>query len=107
MPEKIHLRSVFARLYAEARLGSPSVRRFPYAALRARTVRSESLTLRFVRLKVNKGMAGPEILPVVWQDNYISLLPGEKRDLTATYRATALGTATADVKVNGWNMAPR
>jgi exo-1,4-beta-D-glucosaminidase len=30
----------------------------------------------FVRLKVNKGADGEEILPVIWQDNYISLLPG-------------------------------
>jgi exo-1,4-beta-D-glucosaminidase len=33
----------------------------------------------FARLKVQKGVKGPEILPVVWEDNYISLLPGEKR----------------------------
>ncbi len=38
----------------------------------------------FVRLKVDKGKGGAEILPVVWQDNYISLLPGEKRELTAS-----------------------
>ena len=40
----------------------------------------------FVRLKVNKGKGGDEVLPVVWQDNYVSLLPGEKREITATYR---------------------
>jgi exo-1,4-beta-D-glucosaminidase len=55
----------------------------------------------FVRLKVNKG--SEEILPVMWQDNYVSLLPGEKRDLTATYRAAALGTAKPSVEVKGWN----
>ncbi|HKU23831.1 MAG TPA: glycoside hydrolase family 2 protein, partial [Candidatus Sulfotelmatobacter sp.] len=38
----------------------------------------------FVRLKVDKGPKGDEILPVVWEDNYISLLPGEKREVTAT-----------------------
>ena len=58
----------------------------------------------FVRLKVNRGTNGPEILPVVWQDNYITLLPGEKRDVSATYRATELGTSTAAVEVNGWNV---
>ena len=35
---------------------------------------SKSLAF-FVRLKVDKGAKGEEILPVVWQDNYISLLP--------------------------------
>jgi len=58
----------------------------------------------FVRLKVNKGAKGGEILPVIWEDNYISLLPGEKRELTATYRTSELGAAKAAVEVSGWNV---
>jgi exo-1,4-beta-D-glucosaminidase len=58
----------------------------------------------FVRLKVSKGRGGDEILPVVWQDNYISLLPGEKREVTATYRAQELGAAQPVVEVSGWNL---
>jgi len=58
----------------------------------------------FVRLKVNKGAKGAEILPVVWEDNYISLMPGEKREVTATYRASELGTASPAVEVSGWNV---
>ncbi len=65
---------------------------------------SKSLAF-FVRLKVNKGKSGDEILPVIWQDNYISLLPGEKRELTATYRARELGTAHPSVEISGWNLA--
>lgn len=57
----------------------------------------------FVRLKVNKGKGGEEVLPAIWQDNYVSLLPGEKREISATYRAAELGTAKADVEVKGWN----
>jgi exo-1,4-beta-D-glucosaminidase len=57
----------------------------------------------FVRLKVDKGVKGNEILPVLWQDNYVSLLPGEKRELTATYRAAELEGATPSVEVKGWN----
>lgn len=64
---------------------------------------SKSLAF-FVRLKVDRGTNGPEILPVVWQDNYITLLPGEKRDVSATYRASELGTSTAAVEVSGWNV---
>ena len=52
-----------------------------------------------MRLKVNKGKGGDEILPVIWQDNYISLLPGEKREVTASYRAQELGTAQPAVEV--------
>ena len=66
------------------------------------TVENPSKSLAFfVRLKVNKG--SEEILPVLWQDNYISLLPGEKRDLTAKYRAAQLGAAKPAVEVKGWN----
>jgi exo-1,4-beta-D-glucosaminidase len=69
------------------------------------TIENPSKTLAFfVRLKLDKGKAGEEILPVVWQDNYISLLPGEKREITATYRASSLGTAKPDVEVSGWNV---
>ena len=58
----------------------------------------------FVRLKVTKGAGGAEILPVIWQDNYISLLPGEKRDITASYRTAELGTAQPEVEISGWNL---
>jgi exo-1,4-beta-D-glucosaminidase len=69
------------------------------------TIENPSRSLAFfVRLKVNKGDKGEEILPVVWEDNYISLLPGEKREVTATYRASELGAAKAVVEVSGWNV---
>jgi len=55
-------------------------------------------------LKVTKGTKGEEILPVVWQDNYISLLPSEKREVTARYRASELGASTPAVQLSGWNV---
>jgi exo-1,4-beta-D-glucosaminidase len=58
----------------------------------------------FVRLKVDKGQGGEEVLPVLWQDNYFSLLPGERREVTATYRTQGLGTAQPAVEVSGWNV---
>jgi exo-1,4-beta-D-glucosaminidase len=64
---------------------------------------SKSLAF-FVRLKASKGKGGEEILPVVWQDNYISLLPGEKREVTATYRTQELGATQPVVEVSGWNL---
>jgi exo-1,4-beta-D-glucosaminidase len=58
----------------------------------------------FVRLKLVKGRGGEEILPVVWQDNYISLLPAEKREITATYHTGSLGTSKPEVEIGGWNV---
>ena len=64
---------------------------------------SKSLAF-FVRLKLDKGAKGEEILPIVWEDNYFSLLPGEKREVTASYRSSEAGTAMPAVEVSGWNV---
>jgi exo-1,4-beta-D-glucosaminidase len=57
----------------------------------------------FVHLKVNDSKTGEEILPVIWQDNYFSLLPGEKREVTATY-ANLPGGVKPALEVGGWNV---
>jgi exo-1,4-beta-D-glucosaminidase len=58
----------------------------------------------FVRLKLTKGADGDEVLPVRWGDNYVTLLPGETRAFTATYRAADIGTARPTISVSGWNV---
>jgi exo-1,4-beta-D-glucosaminidase len=58
----------------------------------------------FVRLQVTKGSGGDEILPAFWQDNYVSLMPGEKRDIAVTYRFADLGSVQPAVKIAGWNV---
>ena len=60
----------------------------------------------FIRLKLAKGKGGNEVLPVIYQDNYFSLLPGEKRDVAISYRSSDLGGARPAVEVSGWNVAP-
>src|SRR3954467_4384132 len=57
----------------------------------------------FLRLQVT-GRGGEEALPVLWEDNYISLLPGESRTLTASYNVRDLGGASPNVLVTGWNI---
>jgi exo-1,4-beta-D-glucosaminidase len=72
------------------------------------TVTNPAKTLAFgVHLKVKKGADGEEVLPVLWEDNYFPLLPGESRQVTANYRAGALGTAKPYVEVDGWNVRPK
>jgi exo-1,4-beta-D-glucosaminidase len=69
------------------------------------TVENPSKSLAFfVRLKVEKGARGEEILPIVWEDNYISLLPGETREVTATYRTSELNGQKPVIDVRGWNV---
>jgi len=59
----------------------------------------------FVHLKVNDSKTGQEILPVIWQDNYFSLLPGEEREITATYAPLPRGSKPI-LDVSGWNVTP-
>ncbi len=78
------------------------------------TLRNPSSTLAFgIRLKVNRATSGrvaryvlrdDEVLPVLWQDNYFPLLPGESRQVTATYKTKDLGRSSPAVEVEGWNV---
>jgi exo-1,4-beta-D-glucosaminidase len=54
-----------------------------------------------VHLKVRRETDGEEVLPVLWEDNYFPLLPGQTRTITATYRALKEKTV---VEVDGWNV---
>jgi len=56
------------------------------------------------RLRLVKGKEKEEILPVFWEDNYISLLPGEKRELFVRLRKSDLGTTKPELLVDGWNL---
>ena len=78
------------------------------------TLHNPTSTLAFaVHLKVKRGSSGrvsreapqdDEILPVLWQDNYFPLLPGETREVTATFQTENSGKI---VEVEGWNVNPR
>jgi exo-1,4-beta-D-glucosaminidase len=69
------------------------------------TVKNLGKSIAFgIRLRVKKGPDGEEILPVLWEDNYFSLLPGESREVVATYSRADLGRAKPAVEVEGWNI---
>jgi exo-1,4-beta-D-glucosaminidase len=78
------------------------------------TVHNPSSTLAFaVRLKVDRsgnnrvsreGKEDTEILPVLWEDNYFALLPGESRQVKATYAADPKSNASPMVEIEGWNV---
>ena len=66
-----------------------------------------------VHLTVNKFSSGRvsregeednEILPVLWQDNYFALLPGETRQITATYHVSEKSKTVPSVEIDGWNV---
>ena len=71
------------------------------------TVANPGKSIAFaVHLKVKKGLGGDEVLPILWEDNYFPLLPGETRQIAATYAASDLGKAAPVVEADGWNVKP-
>jgi len=56
-----------------------------------------------VRLQILAGANGDEVLPVWWSDNYMTLMPGETRTVTARIRLEDLGSAKPTLAVSGWN----
>ncbi len=44
------------------------------------------------------------MLPVLWSDNYITLLPGEKREIEAVYSNGDGIDFKPELKLKGWNL---
>jgi hypothetical protein len=59
-----------------------------------------------VRLRLINRKDGAEVLPVFWDDNYISLLPGEKHEVTVHVRKSDLDATKPVLAVDGFNVAP-
>jgi exo-1,4-beta-D-glucosaminidase len=59
-----------------------------------------------VRLRLVKGKDGEEILPAYWDDNYLFLLPGEKREVTVHVRKSDAGEGKPILAVDGFNVVP-
>jgi len=57
-----------------------------------------------VHLRLSRGQGGEEILPILWDDNFFSLLPGESRDISATYWQRDAGKDEPGLEVSGWNV---
>ncbi len=58
------------------------------------------------RLKVTRRVSGARVLPVFYADNYVSLLPGEKRSVSLTFATIDLAGEAPLLAVEGWNIAP-
>ncbi len=60
----------------------------------------------FIELQLLDPETGDSILPVLWDDNYLSLLPGETRTVSATVSATVSNTVRPRLELRGWNVQP-
>lgn len=90
------------------------LRSLPQAKLQARaartpsgvkvTLHNPSDTLAFQIAVAAQDGSGSDIDPTLWSDNYIELMPGESRTLTATFAGRAPGRAS--IAITGWNIPP-
>ncbi len=58
----------------------------------------------FIELKVIGDKTGRTILPVLWDDNYVSLLPGETKQLSARFSLENLNGEKPTLMYSGWNV---
>ncbi len=71
------------------------------------SVRNPGNAIAFqVHLRLARGTDGQDVTPILWQDNYFSLLPGESRDVEATYHLSDLDGHQPRLVVDGFNVAP-
>ena len=66
---------------------------------------NSSVELAFQVSAALRTSSGGLIAPVIWSDNWIELLPGESRTLTALLPDSA--PAGPIVQISGWNIAPQ
>jgi exo-1,4-beta-D-glucosaminidase len=68
-------------------------------------VKNPSRSVAFmVHLRLTRGKRGEEVVPILWEDNYFSLLPGEERSVTAAYDVSLLRGRDPGLEVDGFNV---
>lgn len=68
-------------------------------------VRNNSDELAFqIVLTIANGKTDDAVLPILWDDNYFSLLPGEKRIIKGRISVVDLKGQRPKLKVRGWNI---
>src|SRR5258707_1377751 len=58
-----------------------------------------------VHPRLTKGKDGDDLVPIFWDDNYFSLLPGEEKSVAATFATSDLQGQLPFLYVDGYNMA--
>ncbi len=70
----------------------------------AATLKNMSTAPAFmIELMIVKDRSGDAIAPVFWDDNYLTLLPGETRTVRVRFDPSQLGGEKAVLKIGGWN----
>ncbi|MHB8095062.1 MAG: glycoside hydrolase family 2 protein [Candidatus Aminicenantales bacterium] len=57
-----------------------------------------------VELNVYKGKTEEVVTPIFWDDNYLTLLPGESRTIQGFFALDDLTGADPELRIRGWNL---
>ena len=69
------------------------------------TIRNPTTTLAFMTyLSVKQGKSDEDVLPIFWNENYVTLLPGETKTIEGRFHAGDLHGAQPRLYVTGWNV---
>jgi exo-1,4-beta-D-glucosaminidase len=58
----------------------------------------------FLRAEVTKGINGEELLPISYDDNYVTVFPHEKRTIAASFSRSLLRGQPLNLRVEGYNV---
>lgn len=61
----------------------------------------------FMRTEVTKGADGEEVLPITYEDNYVTLFPSESRTIKANFRAAELAGQSPALRLEGYNVSKK
>ena len=78
--------------------------RGPRAMAHIRVTNRGSSLAFLLRLRLTRKKDGEELLPVLWEDNYFELFPGETREIRADLPPIAFPLNELAVQVTGWNV---
>jgi len=69
-------------------------------------VKNTSTSVAFqIRLRLANSKDETDVVPVFWEDNYFSLLPGEERIVAVSYDASPLHGVPPKIQLGGFNIA--
>jgi exo-1,4-beta-D-glucosaminidase len=57
-----------------------------------------------LRVAQTRGAEAEDVAPIFWDDNYFSLLPGEKREIGARFESAKAQGGDLTLTVDGWNV---
>ena len=71
------------------------------------TIKNPSSSVAFmVHLRATRGPDGDDFVPVFWDDNYFSLLPGEEKKLSVSFTTYDPKIRFPTLYIEGYNVAP-